>query len=358
MNKTCDLFNSALKKICDARPNLYMKSTSVNLKKYNAIVFTHGGGRFGNQMFSFAQILAFAFEYENIAIINMSFWEYSSLLELGNQNYICAKSPDPNRYKSWKYLCKFCELLHIKNGSLAKRLIIFILYFYGNSIFSKSHQSIIKNPNDFLFGQKNKAFDLANPTSFDLINNAEITFCSGWNICDWKLVEKHKHEIQDFLKIRQDYVNTSRIFISDKRGKYDFLIGIMIRQGDYQFWENGRYYFPTQQYLKWLDQLNEIFADRGKIGFIIASDTIQDSHDFKNKNSHFTTGIAGNSGHYLESLIQLSLCDVIASPPSTFSMWAAFIGDTSMIPLLNVDQILGEEQLLSNNLFDFVDIEC
>jgi hypothetical protein len=318
------------------------------------IIFTHGGGRFGNQMFSFSQILAFAFEHENINIINMSFWEYSNFLELGNQNYICTKFPDLNHYQLWKYLYKLCRDLHVKNDSFIKRLIIFTLYLCGSSIFLSKYQSIFKNPDDFLIGQKDEAFDLANPKSFDLINNAEITFLSGWNICDWKLVEKHQQKIREFLKIRQEYVDISKIFILDKREKYDFLIGIMIRQGDYQSWESGRYYFLTQQYLKWLDQLTETFTSHGKVGFIIASDTIQDSQDFSNKNSHFTTGIAGNSGHYLESLIQLSLCDMIVSPPSSFSMWAAFIGNISIIPLLNTDQILGEKQLLLNSFFDLM----
>ncbi len=335
-----------------------MQSTSIDLKSYKTIIFTHGGGRFGNQMFSFAQVLAFAFEHENIDIINMSFWEYSDLLELVKQGCIYTTSRNSDSYKFWQYLYKVCKRLHIKNDSLMKKIIIFILYFYGNSAFSSKHQSIFKNSSEFLVGQKNESFDLATFKSFSLINNKEVTFLSGWNVCDWKLVEKHQQKIRDFLRIRQDYMNISNTFISKKREEYDFLIGVMIRQGDYESWENGRYYFQANQYSKWLDQLSKIFSRHGKIGFIIASDTVQKSCDFNSQSIHFTTGIAGGSGHYLESLIQLSLCDIIVSPPSTFSMWAAFIGNISMMPLLNADQILKEEQLLKKNLFDFVNIEC
>lgn len=335
-----------------------MKLTSVDLKSHKTIVFTHGGGRFGNQMFSFAQILAFAFEHENIDIINMSFWEYSNLLERGEQSCIYTTATNSDRYKFWQYLCVFCNNLRIKNDSLLKRTIIFVLYFYGNSIFLSHYQSIFKNSGEFLIGQRDETFDLATSNSFALINSRKATFLSGWNICDWKLVEKHQQKIREFLKIRQEYISISNSFISEKREKYDFLIGVMIRQGDYQFWENGRYYFQTNQYSKWLNQLSSIFSRHGKIGFIIASDTAQEIGEFDNQNIHFTTGIAGDSGHYLESLMQLSLCDMIASPPSTFSMWAAFVGNISMMPLLNEDQILEEEHLLPKNLFDFVNIEC
>jgi hypothetical protein len=49
----------------------------------------------------------------------------------------------------------------------------------------------------------------------------------------------------------------------------------MIRQSDYQFLENGRYYFTNKQYDLWLERLSEVFKNRGKIGFVIASDSPQ-----------------------------------------------------------------------------------
>jgi hypothetical protein len=313
---------------------------STNDSKLKTIIFTHGGGRFGNQMFSYAHLFAFSLEHKNIDFINMSFWEYANLLEIGEKDAICTKSLDLTRYKYLRFLHALCAKFNVKNDSISKKIIIHILHLYGRNPFSKYYraQSISTIEGGLLAAQKIQGFDLANIESFTTINNATTTVLSGWDICNWQLVEKHQNQIRTLLKIKQKYVDISNLFMLDKREKYDFIVGVMIRQGDYQFWENGRHYFSTQQYSLWFDRLSEIFSSRGTIGFIVASDTPQDLNDFSNQNIHFTTGIAGGTGHYLESLLELSRCDLIVSPPSSFSLWAAFVGN---IPMMLLSDLFG-----------------
>lgn len=324
------------------------------------IVFTHGGGRFGNQMFSYAQLLAFTMEHHNIDIINVSFWEYADLLEASRKDFLCTKKLDLRKNRLFRWLFIFCKYTYIKNDSIAKRFIICLMYLYGCNPFSKyySAQSISTTKGEFLTAEVVENFDLANLESFCIVSKKKTTFLSGWEICNWKLVEKHQHEIRSFLQIRKKYVDISDFFIAEKRKKYNFLIGIMIRQGDYQYYQNGRHYFSTQQYSSWIEELSKIFEDQGKVGFVIASDAPQSLHNFSNQNIYFTTGIAGGEGHYIESLLELSSCDVIASVPSTFSMWAAFVGDIPIMPLISIDKILTKDSLLTNNLFDYVSFEC
>jgi hypothetical protein len=331
-----------------------------NASDIRTIIFTHGGGRFGNQLFSYAQLLAFAFEESNIDVINIAFWEYADLLEISKKDKLCTKLMDLKKNSFLRLLQKVCIYLHIKNNSFAKRLIIYLMYLYGCNPFSKYYQSqsIFSIEGDFLFGKKVQEINLAAPEDSEIIRKAKMTFLSGWGICSWQLVEKHQQEIKGFLKIRQDYVDIGNFFILDKREYYDFLIGIMIRQGDYQFYQNGRHYFSTEQYSSWINELSELFQDRGRIGFIISSDTPQKLQDFSNKDIYFTTGIAGGNGHYVESMVELSLCDIIVSVPSTFSMWAAFIGNVPILPLIETGQILSQDSLLSNNLFDYVILDC
>jgi Glycosyl transferase family 11 len=323
------------------------------------IIFTHGGGRFGNQIFSYAHLLAFAFEYEKFDLVNISFWEYADLLAISEEDYLCTKSLNSNKYKFLRLLFILCKVLYIKNDSIAKRIIIYLLYFYGGNSFSKHYhtQSITTVATDALVAQKKQRFNLTEIESFDLLNNADMTFLSGWDISSWQLVEKYQDKIREFLRIHQKYVSISNTYILEQRQKYDFIIGVMIRQGDYQLWENGQYYFTTQQYDIWLETLSEVFEHKGKIGFVIASDTPQNPQDFSHNNVHFTTGIAGGNGHYLESLVELSLCDLILSTPSTFSMWAAFVGNVPIMPLLGINQEITEDNLLQNHLFDFMKID-
>jgi Glycosyl transferase family 11 len=324
------------------------------------IVFTHGGGRFGNQLFSYAQLLAFVFEENNIDIVNIAFWEYADLLEISKKDKLCTKSMDLKRNIFFRLLQKICTYFHIKNNSSLKRIMIYLMYLYGHNPFAKYYhsQSISSIDGDFLFCEKLQKINLADPEGSKIIRKAKTTFLSGWGICSWQLVEKHQQKIREFLKIRQDYIDISNNFILEKRENYNFLIGVMIRQGDYQHYQNGRHYFSTEQYSYWINELSKLFKERGKIGFIVSSDTPQKLQDFSNKDVYFTTGIAGGNGHYIESMVELSLCDIIVSVPSTFSMWAAFIGNIPILPLIETGQVLSQDSLLSNNLFDYVSLDC
>jgi Glycosyl transferase family 11 len=338
-----------------------VKSTSnITKSRQKTIIFTHGGGRFGNQMFSYSQLLALSLEHDNIDFVNVACWEYANLLELGQQNAICSKSK--HKHFFYRILCFCCTSLYIKNDSVAKNIIIHLLYFFAGNPLAKYYgaQSIcVKKAwtdEKLLLAQKLQSLDLASPAGFDLINQAETTILSGWGICDWKLVEKHQDKIRESLKIQFQYLELSDSFVTDKRQKYDFIIGVMIRQGDYKLWKNGKYYFSIEQYSQWIDQLSEVFQQRGKVGFILASDTPQDLKDFANQNVHFTTGIINSSGHYVESISQLSLCDVIMSPPSSFSLWAAFLGNIPFIPLVDAQQSIVLEKSLNKSFFDCVEI--
>jgi Glycosyl transferase family 11 len=322
------------------------------------IFFTHGGGRFGNQMFSYAQLLAFVFEQPDIDLVNIACWEYADLLENTYQNKLCTTSLDRHQYWGLRLLRWFCERTFIKNGSVAKRFIIYLLYLYAGNPLAKYYQTqaITATISDSVLGQKISNFDLADSTGYALITQSNNTFLSGWNICNWQLVEKHQEKIRSFLEVHHKYTDISNSFILNKQEKYDFIIGVMIRHGDYKIWGDGCYYYDVQQYVHWMTQLSEMFKDRGTIGFIVASDSPQDSADFGNNAVHFTTGIAGGQGHYLESLVQLSLCDLIITPPSTFSLWAAFLGNIPVLPLMKADQVIERDQILQNHLFDFVNL--
>jgi Glycosyl transferase family 11 len=344
-----------------------MKLTANHTKSKNnlkTIIFTHGGGRFGNQMYSYAYLLAFTLEYKNIDFVNMACWEYSDLLEAGRKDFLCTKLLDKKRHTVLRLIYFCCKLLFIKNGSVAKNTIIRALYLYGGNPLAKYYQSqsiLVEKSwttERFFVAQHLSKLDLADLQSFDLISNANTTFLSGWDICDWKLVQKHQKEIRTSLQIRSKYLDISRIFIAKQREKYDLLVGVMIRQGDYKTWKNGQYYFTSQQYSDWINGMSEAFKLHGKVGFVVSSDSPQNLKDFSNENIHFTTGIAGGNGHYIESLSQLSLCDVLVSPPSSFSMWAAFLGDIPFVSLRQVDQVIKAEQLIDNNWFDPVSVEC
>ncbi len=45
---------------------------------------------------------------------------------------------------------------------------------------------------------------------------------------------------------------------------------------------------------------------------------------------------------------------MIMTPPSTFGVWAAFLGDIPILPLCDPSQVVSKQNLLYNNIFDAV----
>ena len=302
----------------------------------NLIIFTHGGGRFANQLFSYAHLIAFLVENNyKYDLINMAFWPYAHLLENTSNNLACTF---PTIHNQWQILQNTREFLQIfpskvYSGTKIRNGIVRLLYSY--SFFNSDIRSIIANDISELIQQTNNndTFDLNDSDDIDLLNLSKVTFLAGWGVRSWTLVEKHQKIIRECLLPNIIYINTAKIFIQELRGKYDYLIGLLIRQGDYKLMLEGKYFFETQQYIDWIRQAQEVFGHSSKVGFVIASDQPQDFNKFKDLNVNFATGSAIGKGHFLENMMELSMCDLIMTPPSTFSVWAAFLGNIPILPL-------------------------
>lgn len=321
----------------------------------STIIFTHGGGRFANQIFTYAHLIAFALEHEihDIDFVNVSFWEYAELLTETTEDSLCTWQHQPHKHRWLQSIQFFCDRWKLKNGHSLKRFLIFLLYLYGGTPLAQlfQAQAIAAVPQDFLLADKCPTFNLAHQADADRLLKYRVSFLSGWEFSDWQLVKVHQARIRHHLRINPNYAAIGQKFIAAQRENHDFLIGVMLRQGDYRTWENGRHFFTPAQYADWMKQMTEIFAERGSIGFVIASDEPQQLETFAGLDVAFSTGIAGASGHYIESMVELSLCDVIMTPASTFAMWAAFLGEVPIMPLYQYDRALRITDLLQDHLF-------
>ena len=107
------------------------------------------------------------------------------------------------------------------------------------------------------------------------------------------------------------------------------VVGIHLRREDYRDWAEGRYYFTNAQYAVLMAQIRAQMA--GPTAFLLCSNEAIDTSDFPEFDVLTVPGASG-----VEDLHALSLCDFIAGPPSTYSMWASFYGD---VPLYIVEDI-------------------
>lgn len=320
------------------------------------IIYTYGSGRLGNQLFSYAHFVAFLSENpERYNFINLGFIPYAELFKKTSENLYCTYPTKHNSFVLLKYLA---PILKAKSNSklllnFQEKLIVNIIrLIHGYGSISPQYQSLIVNDIynwSFIAGKRIQYLDLALPETVNYFSNKNFTALAGWSIRSWSLLEKHKNFVREALAFHPRYIDIAQPFINDLRHKYDFLIGVAIRQGDYR--SSGeiykRFLFEVDQYVDWIQQAKDVFAHKGRIGFVLTADEPQDPEIFTGMNVHFSTGIAGGEGHFVESLIELSLCDMVMASGTTFAAWSAFSGDIPFLPLHKPNQNILEKDAVS-----------
>ena len=306
------------------------------------LIYTHGAGRLGNQLFAYAHLLAFLEEHLNeYELINFSFIPYAAFLAqtpaaIASSNGVRSLL---GRLANWievnptlgnttpikeKVIVNGSRLLHSAGVAVpqGQSLIVKDIYYWS-----------------LIAGERLAYLDLALPQTVERLQSKAFSVLAGWGIRSWSLLEKHGDAVRAALTVHPRYATIAEAFIQDLRQNYDFLIGVAIRQGDYRL--SGkvfeRFLFESDQYADWIQQATAAFADRGQVGFVLTADEPQDRALF-GENVHFSTGIAGGEGHYLESLVELALCDVVMTSATTFAGWAAFWGNVPLIPLYDASQ--------------------
>ena len=256
-------------------------------------------GQLGNQMCILAHLLAFAKEY-GYQVIFPDSRELSSILKPNTSELPC---------------------LVFRNVSIFHRLISLIknVRLFGGDNVKKLNGTLL------IYGPYNvdKQVPFIGSQTI-LLNNWLFRYYSG--------VVKHQNYIRNYLAFKTSLTEKSEVFIkrirSDNPSKY--LIGIHIRKGDYATWNDGRYYYSDSQYYTKIKEVAALLP--GSIFIISSNEPIE-------LDNHAGFEILYCHGTAIEDLHILSLCDYIMGPPSTFSGWAAFIGDIPLYFLENINAI-------------------
>ncbi len=314
--------------------------------KQGVIIFTDGGGRLANQLTNYGHLYAF-YKHHNqqIALINIPFAPYSHLFD-GSVDNRAGFLPQNHCY------FPFLKFLLNNTGTFIHQRLIRVLHFLGyllphwQSVISPNKKAVKKR----IIGKSVNYLSLDDATKTQILRAKPVTILAGWPLRCWELFAKYQEQIRAHFTVVATYKKPSDVYIQNLRKKHQKLIGVFIRKTDYKIWHNGKYFFSNQQYCEWMKQIQKIYANEN-IGFVIASDEPQSIADYKNIPVFFSSGIMGGDGHFVQSLYELSRCDWIISPPSTFSIWAAFLGDIPVLPLYQKKQIIALHDLLNNHIF-------
>ncbi len=324
--------------------------------KKKLIVFTHGGGRLANQLTNYAHLFAFWSENKDeFDMINLAFGPYSELFE--NIKFSTVGFL-PEKHGRLSLIISIFKRFMVSRENNTRTLLnqvvrLFHLLFGVLPGVQSVKKGVSPNYLPYLYGRRNDTLDFHAAGSMVQFRAATITLLAGWPIRSWPLFEKHQNEIRRFFAVNRKYKDNADRFIVDARKQKKVLVGVLMRQDDYRIWNDGKYFFSSEQYAEWMMQVTKLFPGKD-IGFVLASDEEQSREVFNMLPVFYSTGQKLGSAHFIESFTELSLCDYVMTPPSTFGIWAAFLGNVPIIPVYEQGQILSESQILQRNLFDAI----
>jgi hypothetical protein len=277
-----------------------------------AVVICCKPGQLANRLFFFSHFIANAIENQ-YPLLNPGFDEYCPYFSATHQN----------NFGPYSISVGFRSLLPVA-AHLLPRAKRYLPALYHRLCLECGDAGMDLNNADYLTrAQKNRLLIIAD----------------GWLFRDRKNFVKHADTIRQFFQPVFPYAENTRSLIDQCRQTCDVLVGVHIRRGDYKEWNGGCYFYDNTVYLDKMRQLHALFQATGKrAGFLICSNEPLAPDAFAPLPAYTGTR------HFMEDLYALSLCDYIIAPPSTFSLWASFHGQTPYLYIMKPDQTISLEQ--------------
>ena len=273
------------------------------------VILQSQAGQLGNRLWQASYFIANAIENE-YELVHLGFGRY---YEYFSEN-IESSLPQEN-YR--------CKIYSSEKLSLKHRLVL--KYKKLSDKFNRRYHHQLP----FLSVIELKTMDIKYDLSKEIFTNLakkNILFADGWPFVDYAGLRKHAEIIRKVFTPDKKYMNNVQNIREAEFCKYDKVIGVHIRRGDYANFLNGRWFYSFSDYSRFMkDVAMRPEFENLRLGFVVCSDEPIDQDQFKDFN------IIASTSHFLEDLYLLACCDLIIGPPSSYSCWAAFYGNTPLI---------------------------
>ena len=280
-------------------------------------------GRLGNRLHTHANALAWCIE-NNYNLISLSFSDYADLFKSS------SKHKSGNIQQANSFLFKSFSSGLFKN--FLKRLLLSDKWLERLSWIINQ---IRPTDNDIL-----------RETDLNLqINQKKINVIKYWDVNCTNSLQIHQKKLKDYLKPNERFVVAAEKIIDELKSKYDCLVGVHARRGDYASYLDGLHYHSWESYLDWANQTKKILVNSGKknVGIVICSDEVPSSNVPKREDVYFSS-----SKEVMVDIHLLSLCDYNLGPPSSFGTWVSWYGKVPRLVLKKKSLIRQESEFVIN----------
>jgi hypothetical protein len=163
----------------------------------------------------------------------------------------------------------------------------------------------------------------------------KTVYARGWFFQEDENFVRHAPTIREYFTPDKDVLQDIAMRLKPVRKNHDILVGIHIRRGDYNTWKSGRYFYNNETYRYYMQNLQMQFNELGKsVAFVLCSNEPYSLDWFPNINCYRAPG------GIISDLYALSECDYVFGPPSTYSMWASYYGNTPLKHLEHPREII------------------
>ncbi len=304
--------------------------------KLPIIVPTCEIGRLGNALLSGAHTLAFCLEHD-LYFTHLWFERFANDFPATRYSLFCSRPSFP-----WFPVPRSCRGWAFNLARFLKRLIP------GRraevpTVFSNIPECVERRITFTRIAGKIGRYDinlatevrLDEPSFFDSIHDCWIVNLRGWRYRAPRLVEKQAAIIRQHFRPNREIENAATTALEQARRESDVVIGLHVRQTDYQSWQEGNFFYSGEDYLQLMRHLITLFPHQ-RVKFLICSDQLPES--IRSSDMPFVTG----PGSPLTDIYSLAQCDYLVGPPSTFSLWASFYGQK---PLCHVEKATARPSL-------------
>ncbi len=153
----------------------------------------------------------------------------------------------------------------------------------------------------------------------------KLVLVGGRGYRDVPLESKWRPEISRKFSVNEKILQSTLVHqrqIQWKKSGHE-IVGVHVRRGDYAEWRQGRHFYSDDVYLEHVERIGATSDAR----FVIFP-----SHDHPFSDSEEIV-VSTNDWSYDHWL--MANCDYLIGPPSTFTMWASYLGDIKYYRIKN-----------------------
>lgn len=164
-------------------------------------------------------------------------------------------------------------------------------------------------------------------------------FVGGWFFRDYTTLANQRA----YLRQRYETHKTSHRFqfLVEELKKYDVVLGVHIRRGDYKQWQGGKYFFSNEAYEDLIHHFASLQTTKSLFVLIFSNEKLT-SKDIRISIAHEFSHLP----YYLDHKL-MGYCHYLIGPPSTFTLWPSFL---YQVPCLHIEQ--------PQQLFSLADFHC